>query len=250
MSRILALATALVVLLLTGCGEVNDPVASDPSTPDAPPPSSAPASEATGSVSDPPTGRRPRADYSWVEGDALGEDYAVAFVSGMTVDEVLAVLGTVERSMGGRDLQGLYAATDESIEFTEEGQVILGPPALWVDRAPGGVVVLGVNGADFYDRTDALSGRGSAAAFLTTVNADTFVHVSRRGQVVRELDTLLGDSMVGSPLPEERGLGFGVDDVGVFGATWLLLERVTGVSVTEAWVLEQAHPTYVFAEGG
>ncbi|GAA3668873.1 hypothetical protein GCM10022237_30920 [Nocardioides ginsengisoli] len=92
-------------------------------------------------------------------------------------------------------------------------------------------------------RVRALSRRGIAATYGTG-EFDQLL-VARRGVVVRNDDALIDTAWDDSrPLPEERGLDFDND---IDASSWIVLEWLTGISVTEEWMFRTPHPRYVLA---
>jgi len=91
------------------------------------------------------------------------------------------------------------------------------------------------------DRAAGLSHAGPYAAVYRSVNADMdFVH-ARAGSVVRRFDPLLYEA--DGAIPEEEGLPFGVS--GAVSGSFTLIERLTGVRLSQAWLLDDEHPTFL-----
>jgi hypothetical protein len=89
---------------------------------------------------------------------------------------------------------------------------------------------------------------GTAASLFWTVNADMGFTLARGGTVVRRFDPLLyGLGPEGEPLPEERGLPFGVPGGRLPRAALTLAERLTGDRLDRDWVLATARPTWTTA---
>ena len=88
-----------------------------------------------------------------------------------------------------------------------------------------------------------LSSRAQAVSVFWNVNAVMSFGLARNGSVVRQFDPLLYDDG-GERLSEELDLPFGQPG-SVRAASLLLLTRLTGVRVEQAWLLGQRRPTFV-----
>ena len=100
------------------------------------------------------------------------------------------------------------------------------PPIVQIGRLDGGVVIYSRHGFRPVERLHALSRKGVAAAFTTTVELDTSIAVARNGQQIREFDPFFYDEEVRQgALPQEHDVDFS-DDMG-FPAAWTFLDRVT-----------------------
>jgi len=58
---------------------------------------------------------------------------------------------------------------------------------------------------------------------------------------VRRFDPLLYEA--DGAIPEEEGLPFGVS--GAVSGSFTLVERLTGVRLSQAWLLDDEHPTFL-----
>ncbi len=86
-------------------------------------------------------------------------------------------------------------------------------------------------------------GGRDAVSVYWNVNANMRVVVVDLGEIVRTFDPLMYDDG-DRPLPEEAGLGFGDSDNDVSGGALNVLERRTGVVLTEEVMLGEQHPTF------
>ena len=171
-------------------------------------------------------------DYAWSDRDL--DAYCLTIVVG--TDEALVL-----------DAFAVDAGSRRTATFVEQ----------WDMSAPGGfgndtvqiaplgdaIVCIEANGWAGVDeaRAGRLSAGGSYAASYRSVNADMLVVVARDGVVTRTFDPLLYDAA--GAIPEEAGLPFG-EPGRCASAVFALLERLTGVSITRAWLLETPHPCF------
>lgn len=181
----------------------------------------------------------PDRPYAWVEDDRYSSGYTVIFIKGLGVAEVLQVLGGARREAGVLDGAQMAELQDE----VTDPQTYEGPTVLTAAAHDGGVVVNVPFGYHVSPRrARALSRGGIAASYGNTVNGDDHVVVARNGKLLRNFDPFLDQSWDwNGPLPEEEGLDL-EHDTGP--ACWELLERLTSLTVTQAW-FEQPQPTYV-----
>ncbi|MFJ9316659.1 DUF6461 domain-containing protein [Pimelobacter simplex] len=157
--------------------------------------------------------------YGWTDGDPYSNGYAVAFVRGLSTKEVLRALGPVRRDAGALDGAGAWLLLDR----LTDPETYDAPYVVSLAERDGGVVVFSNYGFFTKARLRALSRHGVAASYSNTINGDDLVLVARRGKVVRQSEDLIGSS------------------------AWVLLDRLTSISVSEAWLSDQPHPTYVLA---
>jgi hypothetical protein len=99
------------------------------------------------------------------------------------------------------------------------------------------------------DLATALSESGRYVAYFWSVNAVMQFLFAEAGVVQRTFDPLLYDSdgERERALSQEVGLPFPASDDGALTpgrASLALIERLTGVEITQAWLLEQPHSTY------
>ncbi len=172
-------------------------------------------------------------DYAWAE-DVVA--VTVAFVRGMEL-----------RDVGG--LLGFQWSSERDATFAEASwQQADDPVTCPVQAAEVGdwVVLVEPNGfqTSLPGTLAALSRGGVAVAVFWNVNMDMSVGVARDGAVVRSFDPLLfGVGGQGEPLPQEEGLPFGPDGA-ARPAALELAERLTGVRIEKAWLLEAPHRTW------
>ncbi|SDF18102.1 hypothetical protein SAMN05660662_1222 [Blastococcus aurantiacus] len=115
-----------------------------------------------------------------------------------------------------------------------------------VEELEGWLVVAEPNGWFLSDeqKLAALSREGVAVSVFFNVNAKFRFIVARQGVVVRSFDPVVPTyEPAGDPLPEEGGLGFGVDE-DTTANSFVLLERLTGVRLDESWLTEQPRRTW------
>jgi hypothetical protein len=86
-----------------------------------------------------------------------------------------------------------------------------------------------------------LSVGGRAVNVYWNVNALMHVGWADDGRIVASFDPLLDDRL-GSREPEEAELPFGVPDRAL-SAAFVLVERLTGIRIEPAWLLDRARPT-------
>ncbi|XBB65255.1 DUF6461 domain-containing protein [Nocardioides sp. WV_118_6] len=198
-----------------------------------PPPSPAPPPEPE---------RDPDRPYGWTDDSRYEEDFAVAFVRGMSATEVLRVLGPVVRDAGRLDSTQVDELVGAELDDQPEDEYAI-PSVVVVAERDGGVVVLSRYGWFGARQLRALSRGGVAASYSNTVNGDDHVFVARAGRIVRSFDPFLDPSWGDrGPLPQGRGLDLEDDTV---AASWTLLDRLTSITVPAEWLDEEPLPTYV-----
>lgn len=183
------------------------------------------------------SGRATARDYAWVQ-EWEGNGYCVALVEAPRASDVLVAMlpdppmpiGKAPEVRAWAREQGFpHYAT--AVEATELG---------------GRVVSFEGNGylATLDDVLRRLTERRTAIVLFCNVNAVMrFIYVKNR-TVIRTFDPLLYDNRsmwIGKPLPEEKGLPFGVD--GAMPSAFALAERISGVTLTrelldarDAWI--------------
>jgi hypothetical protein len=124
--------------------------------------------------------------------------------------------------------------------------------ALQVDELPGQGVIIEPTG--WVLTTDHIAERLSVGTSLVSVywntNSLMQVTVARAGQIIRRFDPLLYDQpAIGEPLPEERDLPFGKPGDCTRAAV-ALQERLTGVVVDAAWLLDRSRTTWYGVTAG
>lgn len=165
----------------------------------------------------------PDRPYAWVDQDQYSSGYQVVVVPGVTADQAIRVLKPLRGAPDPDDYERVVVAERED-----------------------GVVLFTWGGLVLDEQVTALSRvRGFAATYGNTVEGGDRILVVRKGKVVRDFDPFLGDDDVDTPpLPQEKGLDF-ENDTGP--ASWTLLERLTGIAITEDWLLDDRHPGFVLA---
>ncbi len=160
--------------------------------------------------------------YHWIATHGqFSSGYQVVFVPDMTADEALRILDPIRREPAEDDFDRVVLAEHER----------------------GVVLFTHAYVPDSYVR--ALSRGGLAASYGNTVNGDDHVLVASDGEVIRSFDPFLDhDYEKTKRLPQEKGLDL-ENDTGP--ASWTLLERITGIHVTQDW-LESSHPAYLLED--
>jgi hypothetical protein len=165
--------------------------------------------------------------YRWVETDSRMDAYCVTAVSGVALDDVV-------RRFAGDASTAVEATFEESFNGAPAQNYVL------VGEVPGGVLVAENNGWRGADQEVAAraSRGGRLASFYRSVNADmSFVHAVD-GSVVVWFDPLLENVPVALA---EAASGLPFDGDVVEAASFALLERLTGIRVERAWLLDQRH---------
>lgn len=159
--------------------------------------------------------------YSWIAtDDSFSSGYQVVVVMGATAAEALTALGPNRRKVSQERFWAIRVAEhdDDVVLFT------------WGLVAEEQVVALSRLG-------------GLAASYGNTVEGDDHILVARAGKVIRSFDPFLDqDYLTSKHLPEEKGLDL-ENDTGP--ASWTLLERLTEVHITRAWLMDTDHPAYL-----
>jgi hypothetical protein len=116
-----------------------------------------------------------------------------------------------------------------------------------VEQRDKWLVLIEPNGylASMPNAVSALSDLDVAVSVYWNVNAQMRFAMYADGVLVRSFDSLLPDlGPEGRPLAEEAGLPFGVEGEIPEAAALTLAERLTGVSIDRAWLLDQTRPTW------
>jgi Family of unknown function (DUF6461) len=182
------------------------------------------------------SGDHAAAAYGWTGGERQLDAFCVSVAAGASPAAAVAVFAADPASTrtvtfaGQRDMAAPYP----------DG---MGNDTVAIDALAGAAVCAQANGWAGVDeaRAAALSAPGPYIATYRSVNADMLVVVARDGRVVRAFDPLLYDGS--GALREELGLPFGQPGKPV-AAAFALAERLTGIRLTRAWLLEAPHPTY------
>jgi hypothetical protein len=155
----------------------------------------------------------------------------LTFVEGMSPAEIEMCLGA---DPGSRRSTTFDEAADQQDFVAERFAVQVGVLDGWA-------VLVEPNG--YVCSQDAvlvrLATAGRAVTVFWNVNLDSRFGYARDGALLRVFDPVLGTSEVGPPLPEESD----TQDEQPIAAALALAEALTGVRVTERWLLGEARPT-------
>lgn len=155
----------------------------------------------------------------------------LTFVEGLPPNEVEGRLGA---DPGSRRSATFQQAADDQDFVAERFAIQVGVTDGWtVLVEPNGYVCS--QDSVLVD----LSAGGRAVTVFWNVNLDSRFGYARDGVLVRVFDPVLGTSEVGDPLPEEASAA----DEQPIHAALALAEALTGVQVTQAWLLDEARPT-------
>ena len=122
-----------------------------------------------------------------------------------------------------------------------------GSHVVQVEQRDQWLVLIEPNGylASMPNAASALSDLDVAVSVYWNVNAQMRFAMYADGVLVRLFDPLLPDlGPEGQPLANEAGLPFGVEGEIPEAAALTLAERLTGVAIDRAWLLDQTHPTW------
>lgn len=161
--------------------------------------------------------------YGWV--DAL-EAYCFAAVVGLDAHEVA-------RRLGGDP------ASAEPRTFDECFWPAFGPQWIQVGAVDGGVLVAEHNGWRAEECVELLSKGAALACFYRNVHAIMHFIYAVDGTVLTEFDPLLDARPTGGADPAALDSALGGLGFGLFGAeasSLALVERVTGIRVSRAWL--------------
>lgn len=172
--------------------------------------------------------------YGFVDGDrsVFAGGATVSLVKGMTPAQVLDVLDDDSVIDPGSAAE----IWPQFVELPRDDRTAY--PAFIVARQVGDwTLVVEENGFRAAFLADALSSSGEAVVVYRSVDADASFTYAKAGTTVRFFDPLLFDmigSQTGEPLPEEAGIAFGEEPFYPQSRCFVLVERLTGVSLTEA----------------
>lgn len=190
-----------------------------------------------------PSGRVTAARYAWVE-EWEGEGFCLALVEATSARDVLAAMVPDPAVPIGRAQDVRAWAREQQLPRY----------ATAVEATELGSWVVSVEGNGFLATLDAvlrrLSEKRRAIVLFRNVNAVMrFVYASD-GSVARAFDPLLYDnrsSWIGAPLPQEKGLTFGLG--APMASAFACAERISGVSLTrefldsrDSWLAVGHHP--------
>lgn len=160
---------------------------------------------------------------------------------------VAYVRGTPLRQVG--ELLHFDWATERRATFSDAERqqgYDTGNHVVQVEERDDWLVVIEPNGylAAMPSALSGLSDLDVAVSVYWNVNAQMRFAMYADGVLIRAFDPLLPDlGPEGRPLAEEAGLPFG-DGEAPEVAALLLAERLTGVEIQRAWLLDQMHPTW------
>lgn len=174
-------------------------------------------------------------DYSWAR------QMEAVCITAIHRGSEAAVLTALSADVGSQHLADFATALGEQ----EEDRTVV---QLW--RQGEHLIVAEPNGfaGSLPNTLLPMVGDRDAVSVYWNVNANMRVVVVDLGDIVRTFDPLMYDDG-DRPLAEEAGLGFGDPDNDVIGGALNVLERRTGVVLTEKVVGEQ-HPTYFAMAAG
>jgi len=257
----LSYATAVAVLavaaLCGGCGShpAAQPVSSSsaaasptgtPTTSSPAPTSSATKTPLAAPVHNGPLVVRPsggirtaqRGRYAWVVEGTPAEQYTITVLQGLAPRDALLTLGRIHTRLG--PLTGLGAL--QYVESHSASHPV--PCVVQVGRIGATTVIYQPDGSLASGKIRALGADGMAAYFSTDQNWDTRIQVVDRGHLIRTLDPFAALTQKrGDELPQERGLAIGHGSP--FAVSWALLERLSLTHISQTWLVQTEHPTYV-----
>ena len=173
-------------------------------------------------------------DYAWAD-EVMG--MTITLLRGLALVEVGEVLGfrwDTERQ----------TTFGEAEEQQDPGAMAY---SVQVGQLEGWTVLVEPNGyaAGTSDTVVRLSRGGTAVSLSWTVTGHQGFVLARGGVLVRAFDPLLFDlDPQGEPLPQEQGLPFGEPGGHLQRAALLLAERLTGVRLDQAWVMDEPRRTW------
>ena len=80
-----------------------------------------------------------------------------------------------------------------------------------------------------------------SVSIFRNITAVMHFTLAKRGKIVRQFDPLMYDDG-GLPLPEEAGMGFGLDYP--VASAFALAQRLTAIEISKDWLLETRRPTF------
>ena len=176
-------------------------------------------------------------DHSWT-GAVMG--VTVSFVRGLDLEAA----GDVLRLQWPTERRATFGEAEGQWEWNDVARF-----PVMVDERDGWLVLVEPNGWGAVQQgiARALSRGGVAVSVYWNVNAVMLFSLARDGLVVRSFDPLSprhGHGQYGDPLPEEAGLVVGDPDRDPRHSALDLAERLTGVPVDGAWLLERPWRTW------
>jgi len=181
--------------------------------------------------------------YAWLDGPSSNDDLMAGCLG--VIPGVDAAW--VRRSLGVEEGSCRQATVSEAWKLSESD---FGNDHIQITAIGDAVVTYEPNGWHGVDEAFAvvLSQRGRYAAYFWNVNAVMRFVFAVAGHIQRDFDPLLYDGDREHALPEELDLPFpsagATDPLRPGQASLALIERLTGVEITRAWLLDTPHPTY------
>lgn len=168
------------------------------------------------------------ASHEWVHDTAAA---TMTFVAGLAVHDVADVLG-IGTASGRVATIGEVDPGSEVLLGVEDQWLVLLELYGFAGIAPGVAAQLSV--------------QGKCASLHCSVNQDMIFAYAEGGAEKRRFDPLLWpDEQWGEPLPEESGLIFGDPDRAYpYEQAVVLLERITGLHMTEEWLFDVPRLVY------
>lgn len=168
------------------------------------------------------------------------EAVCLTLVGGMELDEVAAVLSA------GPEPQWMAGFDEALLEQSQRdgGVYQLDTLGSWsVVVEPGGSLCA------HPEVVEALSAQGRVVSAYTSVRGEMRFQAGFHGEIVRSFDPLMPELGEGFSLPQERGLPLGEPGL-AWAAACTLVERCTGVDLTESWLLERERLTLLTTPAG
>lgn len=175
------------------------------------------------------------ADFGWVEDS---EALSITCIRGLSEHEIIARLGYHPIGTKQQSLHDAYVGL-----LDQEG-IDSGPGQVF--EHDGWMVLVEQNGwrASLSQALALLSEAGVAANLFWNVNGLARFGYAVSGAVVRSFDLSGIDGSEGDPLPEEADLGFDDPDGRSLTSGMVLLQRMTGLVLSEDELLNQARQCY------
>jgi hypothetical protein len=177
--------------------------------------------------------------FGWHEDS---EALTVTLVRGLDPDGVIEQLGLRQAGDGPLTFEAAWADGMES-PSSELAEVDF----IQLDQIGDWTVILEDNGflGSLKENLAPLSTNGQAVSIYWNVNAVCSFDSAVAGKVTRSFDPSGINGESGDPLPEESDLDFEEDDADFIGLSFLLMERLTGITLDGDWVLNRARQIYV-----
>jgi hypothetical protein len=185
----------------------------------------------------------------WIKYAWLGEERAIDDLMGGCLGVAIGLNeATVRQQLAVDEGSRRDATVHEAWQMSESD---FGNDVVQVASIGTAVVTFEPNGWHSVERelAVALSRSGRYVAYFWNVNAVMHLVFAVAGVIQRDFDPLLYDSdgERERALPEKVDLPFPLGDDGPVTpgrASFALIERLTGVEITRAWLLDEPHATY------